>query len=58
MHRLVFVHRLLATLVHLRHGAPHDVLARWFGVDRSNITRIWEVRTPCSPTARSFTGLG
>ncbi|MFJ8469993.1 helix-turn-helix domain-containing protein [Streptomyces swartbergensis] len=38
-HRLVFVDRLLATLVHLRHGATHDVLACWFGVDRSTITR-------------------
>ncbi|MFE2102176.1 transposase family protein, partial [Streptomyces sp. NPDC059468] len=32
-HRLVFVDRLLATLVHLRHGVTHDVLACWFGVD-------------------------
>ncbi|WP_234432547.1 helix-turn-helix domain-containing protein, partial [Streptomyces sp. NRRL S-378] len=37
-HQLVFVDRLLATLVHLRHGATHDVLACWFGVDRSTIT--------------------
>ncbi len=44
-HRLVFVDRLLATLVHLRHGVTHDVLACWFGVDRSTITRaIGEVR--------------
>ncbi|MFF8096213.1 transposase family protein [Streptomyces sp. NPDC016675] len=44
-HRLVFVHRLLATLVHLRHAVTHDVLACWFGVDRSTITRaIGEVR--------------
>jgi hypothetical protein len=44
-HRLVFVDRLLATLVHLRHGATHDVLACWFGVDRSTITRaVNEVR--------------
>ncbi|WP_371132078.1 transposase family protein, partial [Streptomyces sp. cf386] len=34
-HRLVFVDRLLATLVSLRHGTTHDVLACWFGVDRS-----------------------
>ncbi|MFJ9688100.1 transposase family protein [Streptomyces bacillaris] len=34
-HKLVFVDRLLATLVHLRHGATHDVLACWFSVDRS-----------------------
>lgn len=44
-HRLVFVDRLLATLVHLRHGVTHDVLACWFEVDRSTITRaIGEVR--------------
>lgn len=44
-HKLVFVDRLLATLVHLRHGVTHDVLACWFGVDRSTITRaIGEVR--------------
>lgn len=44
-HRLVFVDRLLATLVHLRHGATHDVPACWFGVDRSTITRaVGEVR--------------
>jgi hypothetical protein len=44
-HKLVFMDRLLATLVHLRHGATHDVLACWFGVDRSTITRaISEVR--------------
>ncbi|MBQ1158778.1 transposase [Streptomyces sp. A73] len=41
----MFVDRLLATLVHLRHGATHDVLARWLDVDRSTITRaIGEVR--------------
>ncbi|MET8116671.1 transposase family protein [Streptomyces prasinus] len=44
-HRLVFVDRLLATLVHLRRGVTHDVPACWFGVDRSTITRaIGEVR--------------
>jgi hypothetical protein len=44
-HRLVFIDRLLATLVHLRHGVTHDVLACWFGVDRSTITRaVGEVR--------------
>lgn len=44
-HRLVFVDRLLATLVHLRHGTTHDVLACWFNVDRSTVTRaISEVR--------------
>lgn len=44
-HKLVFVDRLLATLIHLRHGVTHDVLACWFGVNRSTITRaIGEVR--------------
>ncbi|MFJ7181590.1 transposase family protein [Streptomyces massasporeus] len=41
----MFVDRLLAMLVHLRHAVTHDVLACWFGVDRSTITRaIGEVR--------------
>ncbi|MFE1028247.1 transposase family protein [Streptomyces sp. NPDC058818] len=35
----MFIDRLLTTLVHLRHAARHDVLARWFGVDRSTSTR-------------------
>lgn len=44
-HRLVFIDRLLATLVHLRHGATYDVLACWFGEDRSTMTRaIGELR--------------
>ncbi|MEV0195310.1 transposase family protein [Nonomuraea sp. NPDC050691] len=38
-HKLVFVDRLLATLIHLRHGVTHDVLGCWFGVDCSTITR-------------------
>ncbi|MEU9397456.1 transposase family protein [Streptomyces sp. NPDC048324] len=46
-HKFVFIDRLLATLVSLRHGTTHDVLACWFGVDRSTITRaIGEVRPP------------
>ncbi|MFF8847650.1 transposase family protein [Streptomyces sp. NPDC015127] len=41
----MFVDRLLATLVHLRHGVTHDVLACWFQVDRSTITRaVGEIR--------------
>ncbi|WP_260470747.1 transposase [Streptomyces sp. RP5T] len=41
----MFVDRLLATLVHLRHGTINDVLACCFGVDRSTITRaVGEVR--------------
>ncbi len=38
-YKLVFVDRLLATLVHLRHATTHDVLAAWFRVNRSTITR-------------------
>ncbi|MEU0382173.1 transposase family protein [Streptomyces cyaneofuscatus] len=39
------VGRLLATPVHLRHAATHDVLACWFDVDRSTISRaVGEVR--------------
>jgi Helix-turn-helix of DDE superfamily endonuclease len=36
---LVFVDRLLVTMVQLRHAATHDVLAAWFQVARSTITR-------------------
>ncbi|MEV6477997.1 transposase family protein [Streptomyces sp. NPDC051657] len=38
-HQLVFVDRLVATLIHLRHDLPHSVLGLLFGVDRSTITR-------------------
>ncbi|MCE3030826.1 transposase [Streptomyces sp. CMSTAAHL-2] len=45
-HQLVFVDRLVATLIHLRHDLPHSVLGLLFGVDRSTVTRaIAEVRT-------------
>ncbi|MBD0711133.1 helix-turn-helix domain-containing protein [Streptomyces sp. CBMA291] len=41
----MFIDRLLATLFPLLHGVTHDVLACWFGVNRSTITRaIGEVR--------------
>lgn len=44
-HRLVFVDRLVVTLIHLRHDLPHSVLGLLFGVDRSTITRaIVEIR--------------
>lgn len=44
-HRLVFVDRLVATLIHLRHDLPHAALGLLFGVDRSTITRaIGEMR--------------
>lgn len=38
-HCVVFIDRLLATFVHIRRGATHDVLACWFGVDGSAVTR-------------------
>ncbi|MFJ4338505.1 transposase family protein [Streptomyces sp. NPDC088915] len=39
------VDRLLATLVHRRHGVTHDAPACWFGVDRSTSSRaVGEVR--------------
>lgn len=42
--RLVFVDRLLATLVHLRHGVTDDVVAAWFGVHRSIMRVTCEIR--------------
>jgi hypothetical protein len=38
-HQLVFVDRLVATLIRLRHDLPHSVLGLLFGVDCSTITR-------------------
>lgn len=47
--------RARATLVHLRHGATHDVLACWFRVDRSTITRaIGEVRPLLAERGRTI----
>ncbi|WP_406053688.1 transposase family protein [Streptomyces sp. NBC_01077] len=47
--RKLVVDRLLATLVQLRHGATHDVLACWFGIDRCT-SRVRSVRCGrCSP---------
>ncbi|MFH8470712.1 transposase family protein [Streptomyces sp. NPDC017991] len=44
-HQLVFVDRLVATLIHLRHDLPHAVLGVLYGVDRSTVTRaVGEVR--------------
>lgn len=45
-HQLVFVDRLVATLIHLRHDLPHAVLALLlYEVDRSAVTRaVGEVR--------------
>jgi hypothetical protein len=44
-HRLVFVDRLVVTLIHLRHDLPHSVLALLSGVDRSTVTHaIGEIR--------------
>ncbi|MFJ8803008.1 transposase family protein [Streptomyces sp. NPDC102487] len=45
-YQLVFIDRLTATLIHLRHDLPHAVLGLLYGVDRSTITRaIGEIRT-------------
>lgn len=38
-HGLVFVDRLVATLIHLRHDLPHAALGLLFGVNRSTFTR-------------------
>lgn len=47
-HQVVFVDRLVATLIHLRHDLPHAVLGLLFDVDRSTITRaITEIPAPC-----------
>ncbi len=44
-HQLVFLDRLVATLIHLRHDFPHAVLGVLYGVDRSTVTRaVGEVR--------------
>ncbi|MFF1834778.1 transposase family protein [Streptomyces sp. NPDC058231] len=43
--RLVFIDRLLVTLVHLRLGLPHAALAELYGVDRSTVSgSVREVR--------------
>ena len=42
---MIFVDRLVATLIHVRHDLPHSVLGLLFGVDRSTITRaVGEIR--------------
>ncbi|MFH8746401.1 transposase family protein [Streptomyces rimosus] len=44
-HQVVFVDRLVATLIHLRHDLPRAVLGLLHGVDRSTVTRaVGEVR--------------
>ncbi|HSU35517.1 MAG TPA: transposase family protein [Propionibacteriaceae bacterium] len=58
-HRLVLLDRLPATLVHLRHRGTHDVLACWFGVPRSTITRaVGEVRPLAERGCTSRTASG
>ena len=43
--RFLAPQRLLATLMHLRHGVTPDVVACWLGVSHSTITRaVGEVR--------------
>ncbi|MFI6146766.1 transposase family protein [Streptomyces sp. NPDC051109] len=54
--KLVFVDRLLVTLIHLRHGLPHAVPAEFFSVDRSTVfAAIRQVRTLLA--ARGLPGL-
>ncbi|MEU9304563.1 transposase family protein [Streptomyces sp. NPDC048269] len=48
---MVFVDRLLARMVHRRPGVTHDVLACWFQVDRSTITRGRRDPASAPPTA-------
>src|SRR4051812_36891439 len=51
--RLVFVDRLLVTLVHLRLGLPHTALAELYGVDRSTVSAaVREIRP--LPAAHGF----
>ncbi|MFJ3336882.1 transposase family protein [Streptomyces sp. NPDC086766] len=45
--KLVFLDRLLVTLVHLRHQLPHVVLAELFEVDRSTVSAA--IRHGASP---------
>lgn len=53
-HQLVFVDRLAATLIHLRHDLPHSVLGLLFGVGHSTVTRaIGEVRTLLAQRGRA-----
>jgi hypothetical protein len=49
--RLVFVDRLLVTLVHLRLGLPHAALAELYGMDRSTVS------APTGPPASGGPGL-
>lgn len=46
---LRFTDRLVATLVHLRLGVPHEALAVAFGVDRSTVTRAVDRSDHCWP---------
>lgn len=43
-HQLVFTDRVLTTLVVLRWALSHRVLAAMFGVDRSTVSRVAEIR--------------
>ncbi|AYG78319.1 hypothetical protein DWB77_00426 [Streptomyces hundungensis] len=52
-HQLVFVDRLVSTLIRLRHDLPHAVMGVLFGGDRSTVTRaVAEVRQ--LPAERGF----
>jgi hypothetical protein len=50
-HQLVFVDRLVATLIHLRHDLPHAVLGLLFGVDRSRSPGLSARSVSCWPSA-------
>ncbi|MEV7197657.1 transposase family protein [Streptomyces sp. NPDC093510] len=59
-HKLAFVDRLPAALVHLRHGLTQDVLACWFGVRPLSAARGRTVAPSppapgCVPSPRSST---
>ncbi|WP_444960885.1 helix-turn-helix domain-containing protein [Nocardiopsis sp. M1B1] len=53
-HRLVFVDRLVATLIHLRHDLPHAVPGLLFNVDRSTTTRaVGQIRALLAERGRA-----
>lgn len=52
-HRLVFTDRVIAALVILRFQLPHGVLAAFYGVDRSTVTRAVHESRPLL-AARGF----
>lgn len=56
-HQLVFVDRLVAALVHLRHDLPHSVRGPLFGIDCLTITRaVGEIRILLAERDRAVPG--